>query len=56
MRKIKSFKDIKLSEKKDFGLNDQNIIDINNTCWDYLNSLTPEVFTELEYGIKTEDK
>ena len=30
MRKIKSFKDIKLSEKKDFGLNDQNIVDINN--------------------------
>lgn len=56
MRKIKSFKDIKLSEKKDFGLNDQNIIDINNTCWDYLNSLTSEAFTELEYGIKTEDK
>lgn len=56
MRKIKSFKDIKLSEKKDFGLNDQNIIDINNTCWDYLNSLAPEAFTELEYGIKTEDK
>lgn len=56
MRKIKSFKDIKLSEKKDFGLNDQNIIDINNTCWGYLNSLTPEAFTELEYGIKTEDK
>ena len=55
MRKIKSFKDIKLSEKKDFGLNDQNIIDINNTCWGYLNSLTPEAFTELEYGIKTED-
>lgn len=56
MRKIKSFKDIKVSEKKDFGLNDQNIIDINNTCWGYLNSLTPEAFTELEYGIKTEDK
>ena len=56
MRKIKSFKDIKLSEKKDFGLNDQNIIDINNTCWGYLNSLTPEAFTELEYEIKTEDK
>ena len=56
MRKIKSFKDIKLSEKKDFGLNDQNIVDINNTCWDYLNSLTPEAFTELGYGIKTEDK
>lgn len=56
MNKIKSFKDIKLGEKKDFGLNDQNLIDINNTCWDYLNSLTPAAFAELEYGIKTEDK
>ena len=56
MSKIRSFKDIKLSEKKDFGLNDQNIIEINNTCCNYLDSLTPKSFAELEYGIKMEDK
>ena len=47
MSKIKSFKDIKLSEKKDFGLNGQNIIERNTTSWNYLESVNAMALAEL---------